>query len=565
MRKGDLIVLLHAHLPFVKHPEHEYALEEAWLYEACLECYLPLVRMLRGLAREGIRCPFTLSVSPTLLEMLADPLLRRRLLRHLDNVTALAEREAARLTSDPVLGALALMYARRSADLRDFHLKELHGDLLSALAETAPRAGVELITTCATHAFLPALAPLPEAVRAQVRLGQEALRRRLGVEPRGLWLPECGYYDGLDALLAEAGVEYFFLESHGLLHARPRPRYGVHYPVRTPAGPVAFARDAEAARRVWCARSGYPGHPAYREFHRDLGFELPVEELGEAFAPGGARAPTGIKYYRVTGGSGAKEPYEPDAALAKAREDAEDFIRMLAQRVGLLGEAARHAGAPFEPLVVAAYDAELFGHWWYEGLHWLEHLFRGLHGRRDIRAVTPGEYLRTRGGLETAAPALSSWGEGGYGGAWVDPANDWAIPRIHRAWMSWERLASVRLASVRLASVRLAARTEAGGTEHKRLLAQALREALLSQGSDWPFHMKKETAAPYAERRVREHLQNFARIEEMADAGKVDGDRLGELEERDSLFPWLTPETIPGACRRSSSSGSSKTRPRHRR
>jgi 1,4-alpha-glucan branching enzyme len=519
MEKGSLMLVLHAHLPYVRHPEHDYSLEELWLYEAAVETYLPLLEMLGRLAGEGVGYRLTLSLSPTLLEMLSDPLLNARLLRHIEGLLVLAEKELLRTRGDASFGPLARMYHGRVKKLKSFYERDCGGDIVGALRALGGTGRVEFITTAATHAYLPNLAPHPEAVTAQLETGIRAFKGHMGLDPRGVWLPECGYYPGLDEALSMLGAGFCFLETHGVLHARPRPPYGVFRPVRCPSGAAAFGRDADTARRVWCARSGYPGHPDYRDFYRDIGHDLPMHYIKEHVHPDGIRVQTGIKYHRVTGSTGRKAPYVRERALKRAKRHALDFIEHLSGRARTLGETYG-----FAPLITAPYDAELFGHWWFEGVEWLEFLLRGLDARGGIRTVTPTEYLAESPGPELAAPQLSSWGEGGYGATWTADGNGWAAAEILRACGRMKRLIAQ-------------AKNPSG--PGRRALAQALRELLLAQSSDWTFLMHRDTAAEYAEDRLRGHLANFRLLEGMLAEGRVDMERLAELERKNNVFPGL--------------------------
>jgi 1,4-alpha-glucan branching enzyme len=508
------MLLLHAHLPYVRHPEHEYFLEENWLFEAVLETYIPLLEMFHRLLDDGVGFRLTLSLSPTLLEMLGDRLLMDRLQRHLQGLLELTEKEMRRTRR---FAPLARMYNERIRAAMALYGGRYGRDLPAAFRALSGTGNIEFITTSATHAYLPNLAPYPEAVRAQIEVGMESHRRRFGKAPRGLWLPECGYYGGLDRVLSGAGIGFFFLEGHGLLHGRPRPRYGVFAPVRCPSGAVAFGREAEAARRVWSSEGGYPGDPDYREFHRDVGLDLPIDYIRPYIHPEGIRVPTGIKYYRVTGKTGRKKPYVRERALEKARVHALDFARRFRGQAARLG---RKYG--FSPLVLAPYDAELFGHWWYEGVEWLECLIRAL---KPGETVTPSEYLGEGPVLQEVEPSPSSWGAGGYGTTWLNRSSQWAAMDILRAC---EAMAGLAMRLPRPPSPLI-----------KRALDQALRELLLAQSSDWPFLMHAGPSADYARGRLAGHLEAFNRLHGMITASRVDEAWLAGLEEGHGLFPWL--------------------------
>jgi 1,4-alpha-glucan branching enzyme len=540
---GHVAIVLHAHLPWVRHPEHARPLEERWLHEALWESYLPLLEVLDRLAEDGVRAPFTLSVSPPLAAMLADDLLRRRFADHLERLERLAASLARGSLLAPALRPALAFYQARFAEVHAAW-DRAGGDVLAALAAHARAGRIELVTTTATHAYLPGLLSSPASIRAQLRIGLRAFEALSGVSPRGLWLPECGYDPRLGPDLAAAGVRYTVLDAHGLLLASPRPRAGVLAPVIAPSGVAFFARDPDAARDVWSRQSGYPGDPWYREFYRDVGFDLPEDALGGEVGPYGARLMTGLKLHRITGAAEHKEPYDPAAAAARAREHARHFVE---KRAAIARDAA--ALCP-HPILVAPFDAELFGHWWLEGPAFLDHVLRGLDASAragGLEATTLGAYLARFPDAAAAEPGASSWGEGGFGDVWAGPEAARLWRHVHHTEQR----------------VREAARRSrrADGLEG-RALDQAIRELLLLEASDWAFMLKRGEVAAYAEARVRAHAHRAARLSGIAtgegraadDATWVEAvcdrdrflERLGGERIRDAFDPWpVSPRRVP--------------------
>ncbi|MBN2711664.1 MAG: DUF1957 domain-containing protein, partial [Planctomycetes bacterium] len=285
---GYLSIVLHGHLPFVRHPEHPVFLEENWLFEAMHECYIPLLRMMDRLASDGVEFRLTLSLSPTLCEMLADELLMERFDRHVDNLVSLCEKEILRTEDNEDLNRLARMYHERFVATREHFNNVYARNLIGAFRYHQDSGGLEIITCAATHAFLP-LVRSPRCVRAQIRMGANSYRRHFERDPAGIWLPECAYVHGLDQELAAEGIRYFFLDSHGLLFGVPRPKYGNFAPVYCRTNVAAFARDIESSKQVWSAETGYPGDPDYREFYRDLGYDAEEEYIAPHIHPDGFR------------------------------------------------------------------------------------------------------------------------------------------------------------------------------------------------------------------------------------------------------------------------------------
>ena len=388
MPKGYLFLVLHAHLPYVRHPEYDRFLEERWFFEAVTETYIPLIKFFDRLRDEGTPFKLTFSVSPTLANMLEDPLLRERCVRHLDMSIRLAEQECERTRDWPEVHFLATMYKRLFEEARHTFVERCGGRLVSAFKEYAASGNLELITCAGTHGYLPLLNSEPHTVRAQVMTAVQEHQRIFGQAPKGMWVPECAFYPGLDKILAEAGVRYFFVDSHGVDHAEPRPQFGVHAPIYCPSGVAAFARHPMTSKLVWSKSVGYPADFNYREYYRDIGHELDQHYLEPYQYAKGIRAHTGIKYHRITGSTADKHLYKPDWASETAQRHARDFVQRCRDQAVRVG-----SGMPMPATIVSPYDAELFGHWWFEGPQWIYHVMRELAHGGDLAAGTPGEYL----------------------------------------------------------------------------------------------------------------------------------------------------------------------------
>ena len=513
-------LILHAHLPFVRHPEHEDFLEEDWLFEALSETYLPLLRMLRRLTDEQIPFKLTMSLTPTLCAMLCDELLQQRYLRHLERSIGLARQEIKTHSGHPQIAGLARFYEAFFEDARRFFDQTLQRDVVRAFRQLQEAGPLEIMASAATHAFLPLLNDFPAAQRAQIAIGCDAYREAFGCEPRGFWLPECGYDPALDLVLQEQNIRWFVVDTHGLMQAQPRPRHAIFSPCYTPAGPAAFARDAESNREVWSAEGGYPGDPVYRDFYRDIGFDRSEEELRKFLFPMGVRKFSGLKYHRVTGRDQEKDFYDPSWAQAAADEHAEDFFEKRAARFRELNQLG------FDPVIVSPFDAELFGHWWFEGPRFLESFLRRAAGQQDtFHLTTPTEFLCRRPTQQVVRLNPSSWGEDGFSSVWLDESCAWIYPPLHAATRRMLNLAQTHHATA--------------NSETERTLRQAARELLLAQGSDWAFLIKTRSAPEYATQRTKDHLARFQRLAAQLETGAIERDFLGECEARANLFPNL--------------------------
>jgi 1,4-alpha-glucan branching enzyme len=514
---GALSLVLHAHLPFVRHPENPRHLEEEWLFEAIIETYLPLLDALDRLADEGVAYRLGISISPSLAEMLSDDVLQARFGAHLDRLIHLMNQEVARHGHDSPWHEPAHLHHRLFRRCRELYNTTYGRNLPAAFGRLQERGCIELLTSGATHGLLPLMAT-PQSQRAQLRIARQTHERHFGRPPHGLWMPESAYAPDLDQIICDAGFRYTFMDTHGLLFADPRPRYGVFRPVRTPAGLVALGRDVESSKQIWSRDDGYPGDPWYREFYRDLGFDGDYEVIRPYLHPDGVRRNLGVKYHRITGPVGLheKRPYQPAAASERAVEHARHFLDGRRRQVRKLAETM-----DVEPVVVCPYDAELFGHWWFEGPQFLEHFLRLSAQQNELRLVLPGALAEAPETLQMVKPCPSSWGDQGYYAVWLNDTNEWIYPDLHR---SEQRM------------VELAHRYDAPSDLQRRALNQAARELLLAQSSDWAFIMTSQSSVSYAAERTRDHCSNFNGLYLQLTEDRLEEPWISALEQKNNIF-----------------------------
>jgi 1,4-alpha-glucan branching enzyme len=440
-------LVLHAHLPWVRERE-PWTATERWFHEAMWECYAPLSAWLAG-----HDMPMTLSVSPPLLAMMRDPILAARLRDHL-----------------AVLADLNHTYAPND-ELRAHYAERLNVVAEGWLTRLRACNHVQLMSTSITHAFLPGLGPVDGSYL------QLALGLRTSEWPtRCVWLPECGWTPRIDATLAALDVKATVLAEHGVTLSRPPVSSRV---IESPAGVAYAGRSRAPCLAVWSSEHGYPGHPAYRDFYRDLGFDR------DGLGPLQRGTMTGLKYHRITSRRmGAEALYEPEAARRRVAGDAEDFV----QRLVAAGEED----------TVLAFDAELFGHWWHEGLAFLDAVLRGL-AARGVLLVTLDSLAARR--HPVAAPAISTWGRGGFSRDWVNPRTVAWWRRIHRAHHEVTRTA----------------RGYRGGSElQKAALTHAIEQMLFAEASDWLYMIANREHGDYAAARLHTHLRHALRYADIA-------------------------------------------------
>lgn len=519
---GHTVFCLHSHLPYVHHPDYEDFLEEDWLFEGMAETYLPLLFVMHDLLRDGVPFRLAFSMTPPLVEMLRTPILQRKFVVYLTKRLELARRELGKWERTSTKAKAAEHYVRRYAQMLDL-FESIDRDIPRAFGRLQELGSVEILASAATHGYLP-LFRSDASIRAQLRVGVDNYKRTFGRAPRGMWLPECAFRPGLDQFLREVGIEWVCLESHAVLGALPTPFPGTFRPVRLPSGLLAFGRDKECSEQVWSSVAGYPGDPTYRELYRDLGFDGDYAEVRPFLKPDGVRRNLGIKYHRITGKVDLhqKDLWDPHAAKERAQVHAGNFLFNRSEQL----KHQRHRIGE-RPVILAPFDTELFGHWWYEGPWFLEQIFREADRvGKDLPFdfATPSEIVGKGGSFPDTFVHASSWGAGGFYRVWLNEKNAWIWPHLHAMETAMEEVAQ---------------KSTAPNADEKRLLNQMGRELLLAQSSDWPFILTMDTSAYYAEQRFRTHVHRFWALNDALHGKPLPPDEQRRIEKNDAIFREL--------------------------
>lgn len=551
MPLGRFLLCLHTHMPYViSHGKSPHGTD--WLFEAAAECYLPLLHALDRLKNEGIRPRWTVNMTPILAEQLDDPQFKDGFEAYCQEKIDAAIADGKRFEREGPLWMVGLAsFWQRQYTRALVQFKHQWGRSINEAFRFFDEHGsVELITSGATHGYQPLLGT-DEACRAQVRLGVTSFEKRYGRKPRGIWLPECAYRPryawkspvevdatpwermGTDEILKQEGIEYFFTDSHMIRGGQPLGTYAANFPqlaemfarssryftppedVRSeyehyvlPTGVTTMARDPQTTVKVWSGDAGYPGDEHYLEFHKQL-------------------YPGRLKYWRISADKadlGQKQPYDPWAAFEKIGAHATDMVATLKGVLATYRGQADRTGT-----LVAMYDTELFGHWWWEGPEFLYELGRALHADGTIEMVSGGDLIDEDPARHLITLPEGSWGEGGYHYIWINEDNQWTWKRLYPA----ER------------KLRQMCREYAQGPA-KRIVTQAAREILLAEASDWQFLISTFSARDYAEIRFNDHLDRFERLASIADrvhtGSAMTADErlfLVDCEEKDAPFADL--------------------------
>ena len=519
--KGYVCFVLHAHLPFVHHPESEDYLEEQWLFEAISETYIPLLTKFKLLEDEQVDFRITMSMTPPLLSMLDNKMLQKRYIKYLKQHIELAEKELIRNVGNEPVCQLAQYYLDRYSN--DLHIfKDVYNcNIIQGFKYFQDSGFLEIITCGATHGYFPILYVNEKTVKAQIAVGVQTYEKYFGRKPRGIWLPECGYVPEADKYLKEFGIQYIITETHGILYAKPTPVYGTFAPIVSPNGIVAFGRDIQSSQQVWSSVNGYPGDPNYREFYRDIGYDAPYDYIKPYIAHNGVRVNTQIKYYRITGENENKDYYNPQWAMDSVYKHAGHFFDCRQQQISDL--YSQMDGN--KPIIFCPYDAELYGHWWYEGPDWLYTLFKKIYyDKCDYKLITPGEYIDAHPNIQECTPCRSSWGANGYSEVWLNPSNDY----IHR---------HLHIAGDRMVELANLFPNEPKTSLKRKALNQAARELLLAQSSDWNFIITHGTMVDYAKKRNKDHIGRFTKLYYEIKNNEINEEYLKDIMKKDKIFP----------------------------
>lgn len=549
---GTLCIVLHGHLPYVLN-HGTYPHGEAWLNEAAAETYLPILDLIGECALLKVRAALTVGLTPVLLEQLCHDRFKEGFVTYLKERIDRAQQDRKEFEGKNDLHAAYL--AERWAgwyNQKLEHFERIGRDIPAEFASRFREGHIQILTSNATHAYMPLLLN-DEMMRAQMLAGVATSKKRLGVQPRGMWLPECAYrpswdhwmpavlYDnargrcGVEDFIAEAGVTHFFVDNHLIADAQPLgvwekgefrgiSEQQIYWDQkrgwRSPLEPVgvashggppkafAFARHPRVSEQVWSGSIGYPGAGQYLEFHRKYGER-------------------GLRYHKVTSNKtplSDKHPYYPDDVKSTIFQHAQHFCGVIKE---VLGGHKFHTGRP--GVVLAPFDAELFGHWWFEGPTFLRDVILTLANDPQVKLQTAEEALYHHQPDKVVRMPEGSWGEKGNHSVWINEQTKWIWEMEYRA-------------EGRLMKLLHDLPWQTNG-EVKAMMERAAREMLLLQASDWPFVIHSQGAVDYGIQRFAGHCTRFDRMTNIAEQvakgiplGPIEQVDIAETDLHDSIF-----------------------------
>lgn len=557
MSIGSFVFVLHSHLPYYR-KAGMWPFGEENLYECMAETYIPLLDVIEELHEEGIKAKLTVGITPILTEQLADPEMNRGFEKYLETKIEAVAKDIERYPCAEVqhsqhIEYLAKFYHNWYSQIKDHYINRYNKDIIGSFKKHYELGNIEIITCGVTHGFSPLLAT-ETSLNAQFRLGVETHKKFYGKQPRGVWLPECAYRPGMEqtdptgkktfrppieVTLSNNNIEYFFTESHvieGGVSVGSRRVVGIYgnieyipLPSRPATGLSTYeaywmqgaevavmGRNDRAGFQVWSAANGYPGDGCYREFHKK-------------------DDKSGMNYWRITTPTtdlGDKMLYDPVLALDRIGENADHYADLLYH---LLNDHKNATGE--NGLVMVSFDTELFGHWWFEGLHWIKQIIKKMNDHiPGISRELAGEYINENKPKSAITLPESSWGQGGHFWVWQNHQTEWMWTIIHSAEYRMEALAKNNI--------------NESDPLKLRVLNQAARELVLLQSSDWPFLITTWQARDYATDRFLEHKDHFEKLASMIENNQIDETFLQYAEDKDNPFSHIDfklylPEAVP--------------------
>lgn len=511
MINKTLLFIFHAHVPYIKHSAELYPLESAKFFEMLSYGVLPFLRMCSRLQNDSVPFKCALVISPLLCEMLKSPFLQDRYIAYLNAHIDFAQQELDR-SMDAAQQTLIQLHLDALLQNRDDFIVQDNKNILKKLNELVASGYIELLATSATPCFFPFYQNMPDALAAQIELGLSSFQSDFSSIPAGFWLPAMGYNTGLDYLIKHYGIDYTVLESQSFLFADRPPVHGVFSSASSECGLSMLGKDTVACAEIMHPETGAFMNPCYLNTDKDIGFELDGAALSGLFDVKKGRRTTGFCYYRRGGGR-----YDGEAALHQAEHDAEHFLM---SRNAVLSEAAGLLEA--DPLCsVVTLPLHFLGKTWFEGMHWLEAVWRKLVDIRDMDCELPADYLKKVRRVQSIHPFYASSLPSGYADELINSSNDWLFPRIQKAT---ERM------------VDLAKRFPDDQGLKERTLNLAAKEVLLAQSIDWPLMTNSHISAEYAVSRCQDHIDTFTSVYESLGSASIGTDRLIKREKEYPLF-----------------------------
>lgn len=478
-----------------------------WIMKNCLDSWLPLLRVFKNLAAEGVDYQVSLDITPPVAYTLSSTRFKDYFSRYLLRVQAHAKSQIALMKScqhspDYIWGAERYLADVEAIDR--FYNIDIQKDMIGAFRQLEMWGFLELSTCTATHGMAAELEATPDSLDAQFTLAARSHHRIFGDRPKGIWLAENSYFPGVEKVMEKEDLHYCFVEAEAVLCGSNTPAEEEFNPLLIPQSEVvAFGRSRLGRTQVWDAKLGYAGHPDFREYHyRHMG--LPLKKI-------------------TSKTSHEKLPYNPDHAEKTARMLAQDFHHKLCDKAYQLSQREMSS----YPLITCSYDAELFGHHWSEGPIFLEELLREVHRANDmIGFTTPSHYLSAHPVLPDVTPNPSTWGHDAQHVRWSDPKVCWVFRELEKA----DAIQKHYLSRALKGELSLF---------QKQAVEQMGVELVRSHSSDLTFVIMSGDFEEDMRREIQKYLDYFYRLKTLIDNQIEDTEFLNFRRYENDMFPEI--------------------------
>ncbi|MEE0998899.1 MAG: 1,4-alpha-glucan branching protein domain-containing protein [Treponemataceae bacterium] len=511
MSKKTVAITINCQKPFIKHLDDEHIGKNNILFSSISKTYLPLLNMFADLEAEGIPFKVNMVISPTLCDMLADPVIQQQYIEWLDKIILLGQEEVSKYTNDSEKQKLAKETLDKAIQNKQDFQEVLNQDILSKFAYYARKGNIEFLGTTATSIFLPHYSDIEEVVSAQIETGLQLHKKYFGLAPEGFYLPYLAYYPGLEFIIRSYGFNYTVLDTHGLLFAEPQPTNGIFTPARCYNSLAVFGADNEDIQK-------YKSNPLYKNTEKDIGYEADSEYLANFLGSElKERVSTGYAYFQADG----KTLYDSKLAKEQIEKDAKDFISSKIERLSKAQELIPEQDVS----LVCTIEGDTLGVNWQEGIAWLEEVLRQTFCNNEIEVEFLSDLIRENHfSLQKIKPYFSSEEGTGYGENMLEHSNGWMLRYIRKA--------SERM-------IDLTSRFTDDTGLKARALNLAAKEILLAQSAAWQQMINTKNSPEYAEQRFKESVLAFSTVYDSLGSNSISTEWLTRMEKKHTLFPEM--------------------------
>lgn len=518
MSSKNLIFLINCHTPYIRHKiqDGEVLAQNDVLFSSINNTYLPLLKMFGNLKNENIKFKIAMVLSPVLCSLLEDEEIQNQYLCFLDRSIALGEAELERTKDNPELNAVVRREYEKNVNNKKAFVEKFGKRLVPAFLSLSNEGYIELLGTCGTYAFLPHLKDNEESVNAQIESGLISHKYFFGKAPSGFFLPENGYFPGLEKNLRSYGIDYSILSSQSVLFSDLPPQNGIFTPCRTSNAVGIFTENSSFASFI----DEIKENSVYKDVSSDIGFELPLENLRCVLDYGVPRFALGYKYWENSGND-KKILYSFEKALAQVNKDALSFLD---SQKSVLSEAEKNIKSE-KICSVCQIESKILGCEWEEGVAWLESVLReNAKSENPLEITSFSDNLDDVFKLQRVTPVEASVNGMGYGEDLLESSNDFMMRYVKKA--------SDRMTDI-------AERFPSEASLKGRLLNLGAKEVLLAQSCEWAEMLNKKHHSEYVRNQFTYFIVSFTKVFDALGSKQVSSEWLTKLENEHTLFPWM--------------------------